>query len=549
MKRYAISIAAAAAISLGLQSCGDILGTAYAGRPLETDGPYWRVVREIGATGTGDARIRAAPSLMDADASGRLYLLDFDSGNEYARLKAFGSDGSLERALGLYSSVTNEVNDGPNQGVDIQWSGSETGLAASADGSQIFASSSNAPYLFHYAIASGTWDHRDTGNSDPEHITTVENPRTVRIASDGSVYLLNYDPEAYSNFIARFAYGSGVDDPPDARYVFTTNQDIVDFDIGPDGRIFALCGSEGCFYAFGADLASISAPIGSGYLFQPRKIAVDAEGYAQVVDSFGTSVATFAPDGRLVRRWGQSTGSALGRFGVPEGYYEGPLIPGAASRGALLYLSDYGNVRVQAFERVTQSLGSLSSVKGSTSPGRGVSWPITVKVRDTRGKPITGLMREAFDSEPSVPEAAWIDDVAETLDGSGAPTGDYVLSCKAPSSERFDLGIKVMGAEVGRLTGVLSVSIDYVSPLSLSYGTTYTTYLNFADASATDITVLDLTTSTDITGNADEYSYSLSGSSATMVFVGGGHGEETHVIRITFESGLYYDVTVSYHVT
>lgn len=545
MKRYAISLAVAAVLSLGLQSCGNVLGSAYAGHPLETDGPYWRVVREVGATGTGDERLRVAPALMDADSSGRLYLLDVDSEYEYARLKVFGPDGALERALGEYSTVTNEVNDGPSKGVDIQWSGSETGLAACADGSWIFASSSNSPYLFRYSIASGTWDHRDTGDAD--HVKTVENPRTVRIASDGSVYLLNYDPEAYAYFIARFAFGSDVNAAPDARYDFTTNQDIVDFDIGPDGRIFALSGSEGCFYALGADLASISDPIGSGVPTQPSKIAVDSDGYVHVVSDYGVSVYTFAPDGSFVRRWGESRGSALGRFGVPEGYYEGPLIPGAASRGALLYLSDYGNARVQSFERVTQALGSLSSVEGSSSPGRGVTWPITVKVRDTSGKPITGLMREAFDSEPSLPEAAWIDDVAETLDGSGAPTGDYVLSCTAPSSDRFDLGIEVMGAEVGRLTGILPLDVDYVSPLSLSYPN-YTITLYFGGGSGSVASVVDLTTSTDITGNADEYSFSNSGASATITFLNS-HGNETHVIRVTFGSGSAFDVTVVFHVT
>jgi hypothetical protein len=541
MKRYAIAIAGAAALALGLQSCGDILGSAYAGLPLETDGAYWRVVREVGATGTGDEKLRAAPALMDADSSGRLYLLDLDPDNEYARLKVFGANGALERALGEYSSVTNEISGG----ADIQWSGSETGLAASIDGSQIFASSSNAPYLFHYAIASGTWDHRDTG--DANHVKTLLNPRTVRIASDGSVYLLNYDPAAYACFIARFAYGSGANSAPDARYDFASNQDIVDFDIGPDGRIFALYESGNCFYALGADLASISDPFGSDILSQPTKIAVDAEGYVHVVEGSGNKMATFSSAGGLVRRWGLARGTALGRFDAPAGY-AGALIPGAASSGRILYLSDYGDARVQAFERVTQSPGTASSVRGSAAPGRYAAWPVTVKVRDDRGRPITGLGPEAFSLSPSIGEAAWLDDVNEVVDGSGAQSGDYTLACMTASSDPFDLGVGVMGAEVGRIAGVAPVAADAVYPLTLTWVDGYTAELYFAGGSGSIARVDDLSTSTQLI-EGDDYLVSVDGSMGTIRFYSNGYGEETHVMRVTFGSGSFFDVTVEFHVT
>jgi sugar lactone lactonase YvrE len=142
---------------------------------------------------------------------------------------------------------------------------------------------------------------------------------------------------------------------------------------GPDGAFLRSFGSFGS---------------GEGQFYEPRGVAVDAQGNIYVADTWNARVVKLGPDGAFLKAWGSgdqdfgggrratvTDGSEAGNAAAPLGFF-GPRGVAVDAQGNV-YVADTGNKRIV----VTDGEGNFKSQWGSfgSEPGQ-FSEPIGVAV-------------------------------------------------------------------------------------------------------------------------------------------------------------------------
>lgn len=107
---------------------------------------------------------------------------------------------------------------------------------------------------------------------------------------------------------------------------------------------------------------------GGSVLVEPRDVAVAPDGLIYTLDSTGSRVVVFRPDGSVAQQWGRK-GSADGEFNDPWGLALGP--------DGDVYVADTWNHRIQVFDRngrFIRKWGSFVDAKGQVDAQPGNFW-------------------------------------------------------------------------------------------------------------------------------------------------------------------------------
>ena len=140
----------------------------------------------------------------------------------------------------------------------------------------------------------------------------LNRPRNVAVGPDGAVYVLDTD-----------------------------NSRVLKFDA--EGQLLTTWGNLCRMYE---ERSGCRSKEGAGEFFSPWGIAVDAEGFVYVADTWNHRIQKFTADGKFVTQWGTygmvnaATGGEA-RFWGPRAVAIGP--------DGLVYVSDTGNKRIQVF--------------------------------------------------------------------------------------------------------------------------------------------------------------------------------------------------------
>jgi len=152
-----------------------------------------------------------------------------------------------------------------------------------------------------------------------------------------------------------FARAHGLTIGPDDSVYCTDDLDHTVRKFTPDGRLLLTLGTSGCPSATGAtsiDYRTIRQG-GSPFHF-PTNVALGPQGQIYVADGYGNArVHEFAPDGSLVRSWGEP-GNGPGQFHVPHGI--------AVDAKGAIYVADRENSRIQIFSPAGEFLDELKDV-------------------------------------------------------------------------------------------------------------------------------------------------------------------------------------------
>jgi uncharacterized protein (TIGR03663 family) len=132
--------------------------------------------------------------------------------------------------------------------------------------------------------------------------------------------------------------------------------------IGPDGSIYVADSGNHRIQKYSADgqllttwghmckmlegLQGCQSPDGAGGFYDPWGIAVDGDGFVYVADTWNHRIQKFTADGEFVTMWG-TYGVADSAVGG-QGMFWGPRAVAVDADG-LVYVSDTGNKRIQAF--------------------------------------------------------------------------------------------------------------------------------------------------------------------------------------------------------
>jgi DNA-binding beta-propeller fold protein YncE len=167
-----------------------------------------------------------------------------------------------------------------------------------------------------------------------------------------------------SEFYAQFPVYTAIDGSGNVYVSDHANHHIHVY--SPDGSILKEWGSFGT---------------SDGQFRQPYGIALDGSGNVYVVDSLNNRIQVFAPDGTFIRKWGGSwyywskEGDGHGLFNYPYGI--------AIDGNDKVYVSDYGNHRIQVFD----SDGTFINTWGSegTSDGQ-FNFPYSIAINKANGE-------------------------------------------------------------------------------------------------------------------------------------------------------------------
>lgn len=113
----------------------------------------------------------------------------------------------------------------------------------------------------------------------------------------------------------------------------------------PDGKLVLTIGTPGVWSATGATSVDYRTVTRSAGPFNfPTNVAIAADGTIYAADGYGNArVHVFAPDGRLLRSWGEP-GRGPGQFHAPHG-----IAVDDAAGETIVYVADRENSRIQRF--------------------------------------------------------------------------------------------------------------------------------------------------------------------------------------------------------
>ncbi len=110
-----------------------------------------------------------------------------------------------------------------------------------------------------------------------------------------------------------------------------------------DGKLLAAWGHLCQMYD---EMKGCRSPDGAGGFFEPWGVAVDANGFVYVADTWNHRIQKFTSDGEFVTMWGQY--GTVDNASDGEGLFWGPRDVTVAPNGAV-YVTDTGNKRIQVF--------------------------------------------------------------------------------------------------------------------------------------------------------------------------------------------------------
>lgn len=239
-----------------------------------------------------------------------------------------------------------------------------------------------------------------------------KDPSGVAIDSYGYVYVadaLNDRVQVFDNnggyirtIIGNFANPQGVAVANSYVYVTDTGHNQV--------KIFGNYGTDliGNFGSSGA---------GAGQFNMPHGIAVDASGYVYVVDTNNNRVQKFTSDGVYVTTFG-TAGIGNGQFNAPRDIFV-QVIPG----GQRVYVSDWGNNRVQVFAQYTPT-PSGGGGGGTTTLPPALSVGTASLLTNSQGQ----LLRAIILDSPSLKARLSIGLGVYALDKNGAPLSEISMN-------------------------------------------------------------------------------------------------------------------------
>ncbi len=130
--------------------------------------------------------------------------------------------------------------------------------------------------------------------------------------------------------------------------------------VGRDGSVYVVDTRNARVQQFAPDGAFVrqfgSVGRGDGQFWRERNangptgIAIDAEGFVYVADTWNHRIQKFTPDGRFVTKWGGYTNLVAGPPGGDRTGFYGPRGI-AIGPGGEVYVTDTGNARVLVFGR------------------------------------------------------------------------------------------------------------------------------------------------------------------------------------------------------
>lgn len=199
----------------------------------------------------------------------------------------------------------------------------------------------------------------------PRDLALVE-VTAVATDADGRVYAFNRGPHPVvvleSDGSVVGTWGEGVFARPHgitidrAGHVWCTDDlDHCVRKFTRDGELLLTLGTPGVCSDTGATSVDYREVRRSAGPFNfPTNVAVAADGEIFVADGYGNArVHVFAPDGRLVRSWGEP-GRGLGQFRAPHGI--------AIDEEGLVYVADRENSRIQRFTRAGDLVDTWTDV-------------------------------------------------------------------------------------------------------------------------------------------------------------------------------------------
>jgi DNA-binding beta-propeller fold protein YncE len=142
--------------------------------------------------------------------------------------------------------------------------------------------------------------------------------------------------------------------PGDAVYC-TDDLDHTVRKFSPDGELLMALGTSGRPSSTGATSVDFRTIQRAGPPFHfPTNLALGPSGDLYVTDGYGNSrVHQFAPDGRLIRSWGEP-GAGPGQFHVPHGI--------AVDRTGTVFVADRENSRIQLFSADGEFLAQWTDI-------------------------------------------------------------------------------------------------------------------------------------------------------------------------------------------
>jgi hypothetical protein len=194
----------------------------------------------------------------------------------------------------------------------------------------------------------------------------------VGVATDSSdrVYVFSRSDhpltvfDRHGNFIASWGEGQfvrphGIHIGPDDTVYATDDQDHTVRKFSSDGKLLLTLGTRGMSSQTGCEKSDYrTIQRAAGPFNQPTNVALSSDGSMFVSDGYGNArVHRFAPDGGLVRSWGEP-GSGPGQFNLPHGI--------AVDRNACVYVADRENSRVQIFDANGQFITQWTDVARPT---------------------------------------------------------------------------------------------------------------------------------------------------------------------------------------
>lgn len=299
-----------------------------------------------GSYGTADGQFDPAWGIA-ADGAGNIYV---GENGATARIQKFDANGDFISAFVSGADVSNAA-----------------GMAFDVHGNLYVADSGYQQVRVFSPSGSLAMAIGSPGAGDGQFAS----PRGLAFDSAGDFYVADYGNDRVQKFGPDGAYLSQWHVASPSGIAIGTN-DAVYTASASDNRIYKTTTTGMAMQNWGG------AGIGHGQLNGPQGVAVADSGMLYVADQGNSRIQGFDTAGTYKTQWG-SSGAAVGQFSKPQFI---------AVSGNSVYVTEYGNARVQKFTPVNEANGapdapsSLSAVAGDSGSSASTTPQLTFTARD-----------------------------------------------------------------------------------------------------------------------------------------------------------------------